>query len=122
MKDLMVAAYWALVGSLAASVSSLIVSVLSAFHSTVYFAGSLGLPAFVLVIPFAIGLAGALAMGLTIIYPSRERVGRAPGLRRLARRVAHLHAAARGIPDILVLLQHLFRALGRGLRVRRLRR
>lgn len=64
MKDLMAAGYWALVGALAASVSSLIVPVLPAFYSTVYLAGSPGLPAFVLVIPFVIGLAGALVMGL----------------------------------------------------------
>lgn len=64
MKSLMVAAYWALVGALIVFVFSLIVPVLPTFYFTVYFAGSSGLPAFVLVIPFVIGLAGALAMGL----------------------------------------------------------
>lgn len=64
MKDLMVAAYWALVGSLIVVVLSLMVPVLPIFYLAVYIAGSSGLPAFVLVIPFVMGLAVALAVGI----------------------------------------------------------
>lgn len=75
MKDLIVAAYWALVGALIVFVFSLIVPVLPTFYLTVYFAGSSGLPAFVLAIPFVIGLAGALAMGLIgLSFTRRENV------------------------------------------------